>query len=410
VGRGADGREGCSEVTQPTATQEPVSDHSVLSDENVGRRVIHGGAQRVVGFMIANLLTAGSAVILLRYLKVDSFGRYGTVLALVGIVYGISDMGLTATGTRELALASTADERHDVMAHILGLRIVVTSLGVLAAVAFAVVAGYEGAMVIGTGLAGVGTLLQSVQVAMLMPLSVQMRNGALAVNQILTQAALLVGFGVLALIGAGLVPFFAVQILMGVVVLAATPVMLSRTDLVLPSWTPTRLRALGAVAVPVAVVTVIGVLYLRLLVIIMSLVSGQPRQLGYFVTSTRVIELVGGLPFLVISIVLPVVTVAARDDHRRLVYMTSRVAQVMMLCGVLVALDAVIDHRAHLRGPRIWTGGPGARDPGIRGDHDLPERRLAAGTHGDAPRPLTRGGLVRRGARSRDRRTGSDSG
>ncbi len=315
-----------------------MSDHSVLSDENVGRRVIHGGAQRAVGFVIANLLTAGSAVILLRYLGVDSFGRYGTVLALVGIVYGISDMGLTATGTRELSLAATVAERRDVMAHILGLRILVTSLGVLSAVAFAIIAGYEGAMVIGTALAGLGVLLQSVQVAMLMPLSVQMRNGALAVNQILTQAALLVGFAVLAVIGTGLVPFFAVQILMGVVVLAATPVMLSRVDFVAPSWTPARIRALGAVAVPVAVVTVLGVLYLRILVIIMSLVSGKPKQLGYFVTSTRVLELVGGLPFLVIAIVLPVVTVAARNDHQRLVYMTSRVAQVMMLCGVLVAL------------------------------------------------------------------------
>lgn len=315
-----------------------MSDHAVLSDENVGTRVIHGGAQRAVGFVIASLLTAGSAAILLRYLHVDAFGRYGTVLALVGIVYGISDMGLTATGTRELALASTVAERRDVMAHVLGLRIVVTSLGVLAAVAFAIIAGYEGGMVIGTALAGLGVLLQSVQVAMLMPLSVQMRNGALAVNQILTQAALLIGFAVLALIGAGLVPFFAVQILMGVVVLAATPVMLSSADFVAPSWTPSRIRALGAVALPIAVVTVLGVLYLRILVVLMSLISGHPAQLGYYVTSTRVLEVVAGLPFLVVAIVLPVVTVAARDDHQRLVYMTSRVAQVMMLCGVVVAL------------------------------------------------------------------------
>jgi O-antigen/teichoic acid export membrane protein len=311
---------------------------SVLSDEHVGRRVITGGAQRAVGFVVANLLTAASAVILLRHLRVDAFGQYGTVLALVGIVYGVSDLGLTVTGTRELTLCETEDERRDLLGHILGLRIVVSGVGVLGAIAFAFVAGYQGVLIIGTTLAGIGVLFQSIQAAMVIPLSVELSNGALAFSQVLQQAALLVGFAVLAIIGAGLLPFFAVQILVGVVLLATTPLLMSRQHFVTPRWTASRIRDLGRVGLPVAVGAVLGVLYLRLLVIMMSLLSGQPKQIGYFVTSTRVLELVGGLPFLVATIVLPVVTVAARDDHERLVYMTSRVAQVMVLAGVLAAL------------------------------------------------------------------------
>jgi O-antigen/teichoic acid export membrane protein len=318
--------------------EQTASDASLLSDEHVGRRVIFGSAQRGVGFLVSSLLTAGTAVILLRYLGPASLGRYGTVMALVGVIYGISELGLTATGTRELALCQTADERRDVLAHILGLRLVVTGLGVIIAVAFAALAGYGRALVIGTFLAGFGVLLQSVQAAMLMPLSIQLRNGAIAANQVLMQAALLVGFAVLAAAGAGLVPFFAVQILVGVAMLAVVPALLSRELLVVPRLTLARITALGRVAIPVAVATVLGVLYIRLLVIMMSVLSSRPAQIGYFVTSTRVLELLGGLPFLVVSIVLPVVTVAARDDHERLVYMTSRVAQVMVLGGVLVAL------------------------------------------------------------------------
>lgn len=315
-----------------------MSEASVLSDEHVGTRVIFAGAQRAVGLVVSSLLTAGSAVVLLRYLRPDSFGRYGTVLALVGIVYGISDMGLSATGTRELALCETTEERRDLLAHILGLRVVVTGLGVIVAVAFAVLAGYAQALIIGTVLAGIGVLFQSVQAAMLMPLSVQLRNGALAANQVLMQGVLLATFAFLAAIGAGLVPFFAAQIVAGVAMLAVAPLMLSRELLVAPRWTPERIRALARVALPVATLTVLAVLYLRILVITMSLLSGRPEQIGYFVTSTRVLELVGGVPFLVVSIVLPVVSVAARDDYERLVYMTSRVAQAMVLGGVFVAL------------------------------------------------------------------------
>ena len=59
--------------------------------------------QRATGFVAVNLLTAIGAVVLLRYLGVEDFGRYGTVLALLSIVYGISDAGLTMTASRELA-------------------------------------------------------------------------------------------------------------------------------------------------------------------------------------------------------------------------------------------------------------------------------------------------------------------
>lgn len=325
-------------MASPSGVDEQGEPASVLSDELVGERVVLGGAQRAIGFGIASALTAASAIILLRYLKVANLGRYGTVLALVGIIYGISEMGLTATGTRELALSKTVAARREVLAHILGLRIVVTSIGIVLAILFAMLAGYPAEMVVGTAIAGFGTLLQSLQAAMLMPLSVDLRNGALALNQILTQAVLFGGFVALAAIGAGLVPFFGVQVLMGVVLLAVTPLMVSRRQLVAPLWTPARLYALGRTALPLAMATVLTVLYLRVIVIVMSLLSGKPAQVGYFVTSTRVLEVIGGLPFLVVSLVLPVLSVAARDNHERLVYMTSRIAQTMVLAGVLVAL------------------------------------------------------------------------
>jgi O-antigen/teichoic acid export membrane protein len=288
--------------------------------------------------VVANLATILGAVVLLRYLGVEDFGRYGTVLALVGIVQGISDAGLTATGTRELALCDTEEERRDVLAHVLGLRVALTAVGVAAAVGFAGLAGYSGDLVVGTLLAGAGVFLTSFQTAMVLPLSVDLRNGAIALLEVARQVVLVTTFAVLAAAGAGLLAFFAAQIPVGIVLLAVTPILLAARDTVRPRWTAARIRALATIGLPVAVATVLGVLYLRLLVVLMSLVSDQEDEIGYFVTSTRVFEVVGGLPFLLSAVVLPVLTAVAREDAERLVFMTGRITQVMVLAGILVAL------------------------------------------------------------------------
>ena len=66
---------------------------------------MRGGLIRGVGFGISSVLGLATAVLLLRYLGVDDFGKYATVSAVLGIVAGITDAGLTAVGSREISVA-----------------------------------------------------------------------------------------------------------------------------------------------------------------------------------------------------------------------------------------------------------------------------------------------------------------
>jgi O-antigen/teichoic acid export membrane protein len=322
-------------MSVPPEGQSP----DVLAGSDVGERVVRGGVQRAAGFSAVNLITSAIAVILLRHLGVENFGRYGTVLALVSIVYGISDAGLSLTGSRELALLDDPEQRRDLLAHVLGLRIVLTAAGILAAVLFALVAGYDRDLVLGTLICGIGIFLLSVQTAMLLPLAVELRNGTIALNEVLRQAVLLVCFLVLAVAGAGLVPFFGGQVVAGIVSIAVTPLLLARHHFVAPRWGGEQLRMLASTGLPVAIASVLGVLYVRMLVIEMSLVSSKPDEVGYFVTSVRFLEVAAaGFPVLLVSVVLPVLTIAARDNRDRLEYMSARTTEAMALGGGLVAL------------------------------------------------------------------------
>ena len=307
-------------------------------DDDVGARVVQGGFARSAGFVATNLLSVGGAVLLLRYLGLDDFGRFGVVMALVNIVYGISDAGLSLTGSRELAILPDDKARRTMLSHLLAMRIALTSVGVLAAVGFAVLAGYDSELVVGTAVAGVGIFLASVQSSMLLPLNVELRNTRIAINEVLRQAVLVAAFGVLTLAGAGLIAFFAAQVFVGCVLLLATLVLLERRHFAVPRWSGRQMRALLGVALPIAIANVLGIMYMRILVILMSLLAASEAEVGNYVTSTRVVELVAGLPFLLVSVVLPVQAVAALHDPERVRYITARMTETMAVGGLLVAL------------------------------------------------------------------------
>jgi O-antigen/teichoic acid export membrane protein len=67
-------------------------------------------------------------------------------------------------------------------------------------------------------------------------------------------------------------------------------------------------------------------------------VIADDEQTGLFVTSTRIVELLAGLPMLLAGVALPVVAVAARDNPGRLRYVLQRMTEVAALLGVMIAV------------------------------------------------------------------------
>jgi O-antigen/teichoic acid export membrane protein len=311
------------------------------SDTDVARRVTRGGAARAASYAGGSLLTAIGSIFLLRHLGLVDFGRYGTVMALLTIVGGFTEGGLTTTATRDMSLLDPGEGRRALLRDLLALRVVLSLLGTGVAVAFAVVAGYDGTLVFGTFIAGLGIVLVSAQAAFLVPLTIDLRNGQVAVSEVLRQGLLVLGIVVLALGGSGLAGFFVNQLVAGAVLIAISPFVVGRANVALPHWNWQRSRTLLRQAAPLAVVTVLGTVYFRVLVIITSLLTDD-RQTALFVTSSRVFELLIGLPLLLTGVVLPVVTVAARDDLGRLRYINQRLTEVAFLSGALICLVLVI--------------------------------------------------------------------
>ena len=86
--------------------------------------------------------------------------------------------GLNVSGSRELALRSP-ERRPALIANLLGQRLWLTPIALLLIFAFALLAGYPRAMVIGTLLAGSGLYLVCIADALLLRLTVELRNAGL---------------------------------------------------------------------------------------------------------------------------------------------------------------------------------------------------------------------------------------
>jgi O-antigen/teichoic acid export membrane protein len=312
----------------------------VLHGPDVGTTVVRGTVWRVGAYGVGVLLTAAASILLLRYLGVDDFGRYATVMAIVAIVGGVSDAGLTIIGTRELSRRAAGPHRMELLGHLVGMRMVLTPIGVTLGVGFAALAGYENELVVGTALAGAGLVVVSTQTTLMGLLPVELRNLRLAVADTVRNLITTVVIAVLVLTGASLVAFFAGQIVVGVVLLALTPLIVRRDWLSGPRFALGIWRSVLGKALAVAVAYALGLVYFRLLLIILSLVSSD-REVGLFGTSLRIYELLVGIPVLVVGVALPVLSAAATQPER-FRYQLQRVSEGALLLATFTAAGTAL--------------------------------------------------------------------
>ena len=302
--------------------------------------MIRGGVLRGAGYGAGILFGAGISVLLLRHLGVEDFGRYGVVIALIGIVSAVTDAGLTAVGSRELAILP-ADERPALLRNLVGLRIGLTAAGVVAATGFAAIAGYPGVVVAGTALAGLGVLLLNTQSTLMMPLAIELRLGVITLVETLRHALTLVAVAVLVVVGASLLPFFGVQIAVGVIVLLLTPSLLGGLAGLRPRLDRETAGMLLRESLPIAAAVAMNVIYLRLLMILVS-VQTDERETGLFATAFRIFEILLGIPTLVLAVALPLLAVAGAEDRERLRYALQRMTEIAVAASLLLVLVTVV--------------------------------------------------------------------
>ncbi len=308
----------------------------VLDTAAAGNRILRGGIMRLGSYVGVVALSVLSAALLTRHLGVARFSQYTTVLSLVGVVAVVTDAGMSNLGTREYAVRDGA-ERDDLMRDLLGLRVALTLVGVLFALAFALAADYSAALLAGTFAASLATVALVFQHTLSIPLSAELRLGSLSLLELLRQALTVAAIVILVLLGAGVLPLLAATLLVNLILIIPTAALVRGRISLRMELRPRHWISLLRLTVAFSLATAVGTIYVYAAQILTSLVASA-HQSGLFAASFRVFIVAGGVPGLLVGSTLPVLARAARDDRDRLAYALARIFEVSAILGVGAAI------------------------------------------------------------------------
>ncbi len=326
--------------TELGGSAPPPPHTDVLDRPEAGAKVIRGGAIRAVTYAATILLTAAAVPLMTRHLGVADFGRFVTASSVVMIVAGITEFGLSGIGTREYALAAPA-ERRALLADLLGLRTALTLAGLAVAALLMLLGGYPRVVVLGMLVSGFGLMLLNAQQTYSISLTAQLDWGAASVFELINAVVVAAGTALLVLIGATLFPFFVVSVASSAAALLASAIYLRGRVSLLPLFDLPRWRELVRDTLPFAAAATVGILYPRIGLILVSLISSA-AQTGYYSTAFKIVEVIGGTSALIASSAFPLFARAGRDDHERLRYAVGKVGDTALIAGGYVTLSLVV--------------------------------------------------------------------
>ena len=312
----------------------------VLDTPAAGPAAIRGSLIRAAGYLGAAVVSLISVSLMIRHIGIVDFGHYVTVVSLVTLAATLSDAGLTTIGIREYAVRH-GESRDRLMANLLGLRCLLTVLGVGGAALFGIIAGYDDRLVLGTLVAGAGVLVAVLQGTYAVPLTAMLRLGTVTVLDFARQVLFTAVTVAVVLAGGTLVMFLAIPIPVGIVILILTLYRIPGAMPLRPRLDFDECRDLLRTIVPIALAVAVGAIYFRMSLILMSLISSE-EQTGYFATAYRVLEVIILLPGLIVGAAFPILARAARDDEGRLNYGLRRLTEAMIIAGAWVGMAVVL--------------------------------------------------------------------
>lgn len=308
-------------------------------NENIGKKIVSGGAWRIAAYGGSTLLAVISTSIISRTIGPADFARFTTCLSLLAVAMQISDFGLLVLGVREYA-AQTGEARVRNFRAMITLRLGFSVVAAAVVMTFAVAVGYPNGLIAGLAAASVGLVVLSLQSSYVVPLQATYRLNELAGIDVTRQAITSGLMIAMALTVGGVGAIIAMNLPVAIVLLVIAVILIRGEVTLAPSWDREAMRGLLGDVGTFAVAASIGTLYAYVAQIVSDAVL-SPYESGQFALAFRVysVMLLGWI--VAVSGAFPLLVTSSRSDVERMVYAARRLVQTSLLVGTACLVGLV---------------------------------------------------------------------
>lgn len=270
-----------------------------------------GGLARGASFTVSLLLTTSASALLYRQLGVAATGTYLTIIALVALLRGVAEGGITSLAIREMAVVSPG-ARTALSRNLTGIRLVLTAVFLLPLPLVTWATDTSRTLVMGTVLVVLGAAVQSYQEAISAGLIADGRLGTVALIDLGRSigSSVTIAAGVISDLGLGF--YFVAPLVAAAVSLTSSVVVLRSGGHYVPSLQRRQIRRLAPDLWPLSVATFGQIAYFRLGIVLVA-ACATAVETGYFAAAFRIVEVLIIVPGIVLSGLLPQLSRTAQD-------------------------------------------------------------------------------------------------
>ncbi|MDQ3898476.1 MAG: flippase, partial [Actinomycetota bacterium] len=325
-------------MQQRTGTADDAPGHATSRSPRREGLVVNAGMMVAARYVVAALGWLGTLIIV-RTLSVAQFGQLSFVFSLILLIAVFADLGIG-----RLSIKGLLDGEHDPVEFagtLVVLRAVMGAVTYAAAVVFVVVAGYPTEVVRAMLVAGVALLIATPSRAVEAVFEAHFQLGPVAFANVAGQLSQLALTAAVALAGGSVVRFAIPAVVGEVVIVAWKLVRVRRIQLLRLNVDWAIWKQLLAEAVPLAAGSIMATLYYRVDSVMLSKLDTF-TSVGIYNVAYKFVDLVHYLPNALMVPVLALLVRSWPDDVHRFAETFRRAFMILVLAGVLVAMEFLV--------------------------------------------------------------------
>lgn len=280
-----------------------------------------------------------------QYLGAEVYGQYSTVIAYVTIFTLLTDLGLTAISSREIA--RRPEDAEKIIGNSLAMRVLLSVLisPLIAVGGWFLYAAKPEQVKIGIALMVLTLVFGSVQSVTSALFTARHRNDVPALLGVVNKAAYLVCIVAAGALGIGFYGFIYAAIITAFLSAALGAYWAAKRIRLRPMFHITHWKFMMRTSIPLGIIQIINMLYYKIDSVMLS-VMRSPKEVGLYMIAYGIIDVVMSVPSMFMTSLMPSLATADKETLRRLVNRAFDIlaffALPIAVGGMLLANDIIL--------------------------------------------------------------------